>query len=655
VFVRRGFAAALVVALVVAMAASSAAAPERSAKPPRIVAASMLDADRDARADRIRLTYSVPVRHAADRDGRYPFRVAGYRIRSAGAASGNRLVLLLGEKARPDPKAHPAIRYVRTRSQPVVAWTGLQAAGQLFRGTRAHRRTPPPGTITAPPATTTPATTVTTPPTTTPTTTPTAAADADRDGYPDARDCAPRDAKIHPGAPDLPDLAFVDSNCDAIDGTEADAIFASPKGSDADPGTKEKPKRQIQAAVAAAAGRNRYVLAAVGSYAHVTAASGVDVYGGYDPDSWKRQDDAQTSIVGAPEGVLADGARDVLLQLLAIRGVNNGASAYGIRAINGANLRLQGADVSAGPGAAGAAGASGATGRSGSPGQKGANGACDSNVKATGGAGGASPVGRDGGKGGDGKYASAGGDGEKGIVGTPGGKGGWASRTEGGQGYAGDDGQHGSNGAPGSAGQGGTNATTFASATWRGRGGVEGGYGAPGNGGGGGGAGGAQTGVFVIDGTGDGGGGGGGGGEGGRGGGGGQPGGGSFGVYLYSSSLAAEKSSIRAGSGGAGGRGGDGGPGGQGGAGGPRNLYCYKEVGPGGSGGRGGNGGQGGGGGGGAGGPSVGVFKIGSATGNLTLTETVVTAGAPGPGGATGAGGYPAAKAESGLAQAVYP
>ena len=50
----------------------------------------MQDADGDARADRLRLRFSERVRHAADRDGRYPLRVAGYRIRAIGAAKGKR-------------------------------------------------------------------------------------------------------------------------------------------------------------------------------------------------------------------------------------------------------------------------------------------------------------------------------------------------------------------------------------------------------------------------------------------------------------------------------------------------------------------------------------------------------------------------------------
>jgi hypothetical protein len=62
--------------------------------------------------------------------------------------------------------------------------------------------------------------------------------DSDRDGYDDAHDCGPTNAAIHPGAPNVPDLKCVDSNCDGIDGTELNAIFVSPNGNDANSGTK---------------------------------------------------------------------------------------------------------------------------------------------------------------------------------------------------------------------------------------------------------------------------------------------------------------------------------------------------------------------------------------------------------------------------------
>jgi hypothetical protein len=144
--------------------------------------------------------------------------------------------------------------------------------------------------------------------------------DRDGDGTLDAQDCAPTDRAIHPGAADSPDLSFVDSNCDGIDGTEANAVFASPRGDNANPGTKGRPKREIQAAVTAASAAGKHVYAAAGTYGHVTAADGVSIYGGYSPETWRRGAPLLTAIAGAPEGVLISNAKGVVLQLLDIRG-----------------------------------------------------------------------------------------------------------------------------------------------------------------------------------------------------------------------------------------------------------------------------------------------------------------------------------------------
>ena len=146
--------------LVVVLAASIAvavpsAAPDK--RPPRIVSAAMLDLDRDSRADRLRLFFSERVRHGVDRDGRYPFVVGGYRVRSIGAAGGRTIVMLLAEKALADHAARPQVRYARTKAQPVLDRAGNQALAQVFRRVRAHRNTPvatplptPPPTSTAP-------------------------------------------------------------------------------------------------------------------------------------------------------------------------------------------------------------------------------------------------------------------------------------------------------------------------------------------------------------------------------------------------------------------------------------------------------------------------------------------------------------------------
>jgi len=74
----------LVSGVVVLTAAGAVASDHR---PPRIVSAAMEDANGNSRADRVRVTFGERVRHRPDRDGRYPFTVAGYRIRSIGPTS----------------------------------------------------------------------------------------------------------------------------------------------------------------------------------------------------------------------------------------------------------------------------------------------------------------------------------------------------------------------------------------------------------------------------------------------------------------------------------------------------------------------------------------------------------------------------------------
>jgi hypothetical protein len=624
-------------------------------KPPRIVSAAMRDSDADSRADRLRLVYSERIRHSLDRDGRYPFTVAGYRIRSVGAASGRALVLALVEKATPDYAAKPWIRYARALSRPVTDRARNQALAQAFRLVRAHGRAP--GAQVPTPATP-PAPAPPTPPVGPPT-----SSDRDGDGSPNEKDCAPDDPAVRPGTRDVPDLSFLDSNCDGIDGTEADAVFASPLGNDTNVGTKAAPKREIAAAVAAAFGSGKYVLAAAGSYQRVDAASNVGIYGGYDAASWSRRTSLVTAIVGSPEGIRASNATGVVLQLLRVTGatqavnVPGGTSFYGIRAVAGSSIALQRVSVAARSGTAGAEGARGESGVSGQPGGKGGDGECDGDEPGAGGGGGTGAAGRNGGAGGRGGYDAGGSagyglSGGTGLVGIPGG----AGRPAGDPGADGFDGSPGAGGAEGVNAPGGASSITSAKAVWEGEGGGNGSGGSPGNAGGGGGGGGGQIcAIFCDQGSGNGGGGGGGAGGGGGGGAGGRAGGGSFGLYLYdSSATVSDSSSIVAAQGGAGGRGGEGGLQGPGGSGGLGGTYCKGEIGEGGDGGPGGHGGHGGGGGGGAGGPSIGIVRAGAskvAVTGSTVTNGVAGAGGPGGAGGTGSGG----PGDKGIAQRIYP
>jgi len=190
------------------------ALPVYGANPaPRMVSATLLDRDGDDRADEVRLTFSERVWHARDTDGRYPFTVGNYQIRSVGAAKGSKtLTILLKEKKGRDIAARPVVQYRATTSKPVKDTHGKQAAGQKFKKTLPL--------------------------------------DRDGDGFA-ARDCRPADRTVHPGAADAPDMAgFADTNCDGIDGDRALAVFVSPEGSDIDDGTAARPLRTVRAGLA---------------------------------------------------------------------------------------------------------------------------------------------------------------------------------------------------------------------------------------------------------------------------------------------------------------------------------------------------------------------------------------------------------------------
>jgi CARDB/Protein of unknown function (DUF1565) len=468
-------------------------------------------------------------------------------------------------------------------------------------------------------------------------------ADSDHDGFPDSVDCAPGKPAIHPGATDVPDLDFTDSNCDGIDGDAAAAVFVSPTGNDASPGTMARPLRTLAAAVTAADARNKDVYAAAGTYGEeLQVASRVSVYGGY-MASWRRSLSTPTRITGAAtdsEAALAlniTGQTTIQLVTLAPGAPTaSGASSYGLRGTHSPGLRIEHTSVIAAPGAAGAAGVDGA------PGASGGNGGDADQVTGGGGigAGGVSPIGRPGGHGGLPEPNDFGNRGEPGQatvadpwgrMGGPGGYGGLkgSGHTTGSAGYAGDSGVFRGDGRGGASGN-----ATPGSARWQGRDGEAGQRGSDGHGGGGGGAGGADDCTLCTGAYGGGGGGGGGGGQGGGFGFGGQHGGGSFGIFLVDSAGAVVRdSTVTAANGGAGGRGGTGALGGAGGLGGLGGIpNDSDDASPGGAGGLGGAGGRGGSGGGGAGGPSAGIV-------GLTPADAPGTTVHHGTGGAGGGGG----------------
>ena len=450
---------------------------------------------------------------------------------------------------------------------------------------------------------------------------------------------------------------FVDTNCDGIVGTIANAIFVSPSGSDSNPGTLAQPKRTLTAAISTAHSVGKDVYADKGTYNEsITLASGVNLYGGYDStNEWSRSLSNVSLIQGVTSvAVTVNGATAATtLQFFTITsqggGVQTGGSSTAIQIIGSAGpLLVQGCTIDPGPGGSGIVPSAAITGANG--GNASGQSAGTSSCSANGGGGGGAVSGQ-----------------VAGTSGTPGS--GAAGGAAGGGGNNGSgccclsgcsDGTTGGNGTPGGNGGNGADSSTFAPTigTLQSTGnyvpasGIAGTPGSAGSGGGGAGSGGAAasgcTGPFGIaigdDGTchndtsGWGGGGGGGGCAGGAGGGGGG-GGGSFGVVIVGSTVTIDQCKINAASGGnaaAGGAGASGGTSGTGAAG----VGGDEYTGPGGTGGNGGTGGKGGNGSGGSGGPSFCVYYSG--TSPPTYTGNTCTRAGGGAGGAGGGGLSPA-------------
>jgi len=444
---------------------------------------------------------------------------------------------------------------------------------------------------------------------------------------------------------DLPDDAFVDANCDGIDGDASAAVFVSPGGNDANPGTRALPMLTVSAALslASTAGKSQ-VYVDQGLYlGTVQLVNGISLYGGYSSaGNWSRsaanvsEIRGTTPFLGALRGVIGDSLTSTTtldrLKITTSNATGAGVSTYALHCTSCPAIVVKNCTLAAGNAGAGSAGSAGTAGENGTAGLGGANGSCDTSVSALGGGGGTSSCGRTGGGGGAGRYGALNGvAGLSGVGPTNGGSGG----AFGDPGAAGQTGANGAAGGAGSDGPGGSSGSIVAG-LWVGSDGVAGVIGNPGNGGGGGGGGGGQSCFLCTKGTGNGGGGGGAGGCGGDPGTGGTAGGGSFGAFFRNTTgFTILNSNIQSGAGGAGGAGAAGGAGGSGGVGGAGASVCSPaEVGRGGNGGTGGNGGPSGASGGGAGGISWSVYRV---TSLGTITGGSLTA-APGGNGGTSPG-----------------
>jgi hypothetical protein len=173
----------------------------------------------------------------------------------------------------------------------------------------------------------------------------------------------------------------------ATAGDVSQAVFVSPNGNDANPGTQSlpvlTPQRGIQL-IEASAGVKKQLRLAQGSYSGGLSLSasddGVVIYGDFNPTTWTATTNpaTPTTISGAPQAVLADHATSIFIQQVDLVGTADPGvttSVYGVRAINGSQLTLsdvsvQAADALPGaPGADGVQGQSGGNGGAGRPGQ----------------------------------------------------------------------------------------------------------------------------------------------------------------------------------------------------------------------------------------------------------------------------------------------
>ena len=442
----------------------------------------------------------------------------------------------------------------------------------------------------------------------------------------------PAFAACTPGAADKPDLGFVDSNCDGIDGDKAAAIFVAPGGNDANDGSFGHPKATVAAGATAGLAAHRDVYVAAGTYEGKVSILGttgdIGIYGGYDPATWARSASNLTTLE-APAQVVTVAVPGIVLQLLTIKGQFSGSTSYGVRAWNHGEFALSRVTVEP---AAGGNGSSGANAPQ-SPPEAAPNGKqavgspnCDpgalSGTFNPGAKGGEAAGLLSGGTGGDWfkPYPFSGTNGQSdpenpSVGGGIGGEMYWPGGL-------------GSPGLPGAPGLPGLDSLNRAALIYAPMPGTDGGSGTRGAGGGGGG----MSENTCMPGS-----GGGAGGRPGAGGKGGSGGGGSIGVYVGEGAhaLVLDGSVIHAADGGKGGNGGLGQPGGDGGEGGLPGPEIYgSEWGAGTSGGHGGKGGDGGQGGGGAGGASVGVLAIDARA--VVAADTTITVGKGGYGGQGG-------------------
>ncbi|MCX7553843.1 hypothetical protein OS175_08130 [Marinicella sp. S1101] len=465
----------------------------------------------------------------------------------------------------------------------------------------------------------------------------------------DNSDCNDTNNNVFPGNEDLPDLNFIDSNCDGIDGDVTDSVFLAVGGNGSGLGADD-PIGSPDAAFQLALDQNKsWVLMAAGNFSYGDEFNnalpvGVNLAGSYVNAFQNRIQAIETTLDVPYQGLQLELSLEPhTYQYLRINSADDApllTSSYALTVRDVDQIRLEKVALNSGNGGNGTRGSNGTNGAVGVNGTAGGDGVesdgfgCASGSRPTvgqagnascsifigGGTGGLSGLGENNGfPGGDG--LSGGGDGGAAGVGNG------SQNTRNGR-----DADGGSPGGPGSNGEPASNAIEFVNSNYVITVGETGSNGANGLGGGGGGGGGG--GAFACDSYGGAGGGGGSGGCGGSGSEGGMSGGASIGLRLVNSNATVNQSNINNALGGAGGDGGSPGTGGRGGFGRPGGD-AEDDSGSGGDGGDGGRGGDGGTGGGGAGGAAIGIVCLDSSTLNLDQ-DTQFDSQGPAVGGSPG-------------------
>ncbi|MCX7553848.1 hypothetical protein OS175_08155 [Marinicella sp. S1101] len=472
----------------------------------------------------------------------------------------------------------------------------------------------------------------------------------------DASDCDDNDAQINPSSSDDPDVDFIDSNCDGIDGDRANSIFVA-VGADGSGLTADDPMGDAYAAQQLAIDNNRQWLllgSGVYSFGVVNDADllpGVNMAGKYLNEFENRHIDPfnydsrlSTPFHGAK---LVGGSAGQTYQNVFFGGGGTPPEAtnYALTIEDSLQVNLQNVSLIASSGGNGIDGSDGSAGINGNNGGTGGSGvenddgfSCSSGSAPSRGSGGVSACNQAGGRGGSAGLGS--GNGSSGSaaenIGGAGGGGGIGnsgqSSRDGGNGSNGTDGDSGTNGL------GGINFIEFINNEFSPSSGSAGTAGSNGRGGGGGGGGGG--GAFACDSYGGAGGGGGSGGCGGSAGSAGTGGGASIALRLINSNVDVVNSNFNAQNGGNGGSGGFGGQRGLGGFG-RGGGSDEDDSGEGGAGGDGGDGGSGGNGGGGAGGAVIGVVCLDGSSLNVDVATqiNVTNAGSGGSGSPSGQDG----------------